>query len=134
MTQAKFCTGTIYTTSSPVLMARMVDYYSQILLPSQVRSIAYTIYLLDMATGFPQKNYIPGQINQTVNVNNTFFATLQKNDSWTADTQGYNFRHVLDNANRRVFSLMNRHYQVEYLFQMRDNSPPICAIFRLFTL
>ena len=134
MTQMKYCQGTISTLGSPVLLARVVDYYSQILTSAQITAISYSVFLLEDHGGSLKKTALTGYSNNALNVSEVFFETLQKDETWTSDTQGYNFRHLLDNTNSALFSQSLRHYQVEYTLELADGSPPIGILFRLFTL
>lgn len=134
MTQAAYyCCGEIFADASPVCMARVVDYDSQVITASQVDTASYSICELKEEHG--QRVLIPvtGQTNVSLWVPNVFYNELQTSAAWMADSQGFNFRHILDNSAGTLFPKPLSRYLVKYRFQMKDNTPPIFIEFLILT-
>lgn len=117
-----------------MLMARVVGYSGEVLHRYELESAAYSIYRLDI-TSDDQRVPLPGHQDVALDLDDVFFDSLQNDETWTADDEGFNFRHVLDNMRSEIFSLSHRFYQVEYVFYTRNSSrPPIRVQFRLFSV
>jgi hypothetical protein len=113
MANASDIYGTAYKNSSVTFLARIVDKDNDLVLQADLSSIAYTVYLLDEDDA-DVRTAVTCHSAVTLAVADTIFDTLQTDDTWTEDTTGYNFRHILDVAAYEAFAIAGRNYQIEY--------------------
>lgn len=89
MTAASTISGTAYEGGSVVVMARCVDSTDANITQAAINSITYTV--TNIATG----QATPGHSGQPLTVSAVVFDSLQSGSGWSADKNGYNFRHVI---------------------------------------
>lgn len=95
------------------MMARVYNHAAALLTQANVTSIAYSIYLLDDKDA-DSRTVVTGHSAVALNDTDVIFDTLQTDDLWTADTTGYNFKHVPPIATNQAFTKAGRKYLVEY--------------------
>lgn len=80
--------GYILEHGTATLLARILFWDGRLVTADQVQAIEYTAYIqTDVRT------IIPGYEN--VPIENAIFDSLQRDDRWTRDEIGYNFRHTI---------------------------------------
>lgn len=104
--------GIVFQNATATFLARVLGYDGQVVSPSQITSIQYTVAECgdDPASLTP----VAGHTNVVLNPSNVLFATLQKDVLWDLDDVGYNFRHVIDVSQAPAFPTAGHHYRVEY--------------------
>jgi len=112
MANAEDIHGVAFKNGSITLLARVVGVDGQNLALADVSSAQYTVYLLDDddADG---RTAVTGHTNVALTPADVIFDSLQTDALWTADTTGYNFRHVLDISQNQAFAIAGRRYLVE---------------------
>jgi len=105
--------GTAFKGGSAILMARVVDVDAGVIVQADITSIAYSVYLLDDSDP-TSRTAVTGHAAVALVVANTIYDTLQTDASWTADTTGYNFRHVVNRSTAEAFGTSGRNYLVEH--------------------
>ena len=105
--------GTAFKNGSVTLLARIVGQSGGNVLPADINTVKYTVYLLDDQNS-DSRTAVAGHTNVTLPVADVLFNTLQTDAIWTVDTTGYNFRHVLDVSANPAFAVAGRRYLVEY--------------------
>jgi hypothetical protein len=105
--------GKVFRHGSALFMARLVNAAGENLNQASVSSIEYTIYELttDDPSGLAA---VTGHTGVALTVGNVIYDTLQDDDSWTVDAEGYNFRHELDVSTNEAFADAGKVYQVRY--------------------
>jgi hypothetical protein len=94
-------------------MARVEDLSGQPIVKSSVASIQYTVYELDRHDP-DSSSAVAGHDGVILAENDVVFDTLQTDEAWTVDAEGYNFRHELDVTANEAFSKAGEIYQVRY--------------------
>ena len=105
--------GTAFKNGSVTLLARIVGPGGGNVLPANVNTVKYAVYLLDDQNA-DSRTAVSGHTDVTLPVANVIFNTLQTDAIWTVNTVGYNFRHVLDVSADPAFAVAGRRYLVEY--------------------
>lgn len=105
--------GTAFKNGSVVLLARIVGQSGANVVPADVDSIRYTVYLLDDQNP-DSRAAVAGHTSVPLTVTEVVFSVLQTDPIWTVDATGYNFRHVLDVSAHPAFTVAGRRYLVEY--------------------
>jgi hypothetical protein len=105
--------GTAFKNGSVTLLARIVGASGSNIVPADVYTVKYTVYLLDDQNP-DNRTAVADHADVALTVADVLFATLQTDPSWTADATGYNFRHVLDVLTHQAFTVAGRRYLVEY--------------------
>jgi hypothetical protein len=108
--------GTVFKNGSVTLLARVVSAGGTNIVPAGINTVTYTVYLLDDQNP-DGRTAVDGHTNLTLAVADVLFGALQTDATWTVDTTGYNFRHVLDVSIHQAFAIAGRRYLVEYLIQ-----------------
>ena len=105
--------GKVFRHGSALLMARVVNASGQTLNQASVSALEYTVYELttDNPSGLVA---VTGHTGVVLTVSDVIYDSLQNNDAWTVDTEGYNFRHELDVSTNEAFSEAGKVYQVRY--------------------
>ena len=105
--------GKVFRNGSAVFMARVVNASGQTVNQASVSAIEYTVYELtpDDPSGL---SAVTGHIGVALTASAVIYDTLQDDDAWTVDTEGYNFRHELDVSTNEAFSEAGKVYQVRY--------------------
>lgn len=129
MPQANDIHGTVFKNGSVVLMARIVDAAGTDITQSGLSAVAYSIYELD-ACRPDSLTVVAGHDSVNLNVADVVFDTLQTDDLWTVDQEGYNFRHELDIQQNEAFPIAGVHYQVRYVVTP-TNGQKVIVRFRL---
>jgi hypothetical protein len=80
-------------------------------LQPQIDSIRYTAATLD-ASDPDRQTPVAAHENVPLTVADVVFNTLQTGPLWSADSQGYNFRHTLDGGAASAFPVAGLSYQV----------------------
>ena len=105
--------GTVFKNGSATLLARIVGLDGAAIVPADIRMITYSIYLLDDQDP-DARAVVTGHANVALRVADVIYATLQADAIWTADTLGYNFRHVIDVSSHQAFAIAGKKHLVEY--------------------
>jgi len=113
MAEAMDIHGAAFKNGSVTLMARIVGAAGVNILPADVTTVTYTVFLLDDQDP-DSRTAIAGHTAVPLMAANVIFSTLQTDALWTVDTTGYNFRHVLDVSAHPAFTIAGRRYLVEF--------------------
>lgn len=113
MTTANDIRGTVFKNASAVLMARIVDADGELISPSDVVLIHYSVLEVDHCD---HDTLVPveGHDNVELDADEVFFDELETAGPWTVDEEGYNFRHDLDVNEHEAFLTAGTDYQVRY--------------------
>lgn len=93
-------TGTILEKGTVTLLARVLNWDGNVILPANVSSISYTAYTIGSSGG--TRTPIPGHTEKSLVVADVLFPTLQNDPRWTADKIGYNFRYTVDVSTNHI--------------------------------
>jgi hypothetical protein len=113
MAEALDIYGAAFKNGSATLMARIVGANGVNITQADIATISYSAFLLDDRNP-DSRTPVTGHSAITLPVYQVVFNTLQNDATWTVDSIGYNFRHVLDTAVHPVFAVAGRRYLVEY--------------------
>jgi hypothetical protein len=113
MAEANDIYGTAFKNGSVTLLARIVGAQDENVLQANINSVHYTVYLLDDQNP-DSRSAVAEHADVPLVVSEIIFDTLQTDPTWTVDTTGYNFRHVLDVSAHQAFAVAGRRYLVEY--------------------
>ena len=113
MAIAKDIHGTVFRHGTAVLMARVVDAHAEAINQASVASATYTIFALEQDNPMSLVAVV-GHEEVALDLEAVIFDTLQTGGGWTADEEGYNFRHELDVSADEAFNEAGRVYQVRY--------------------
>ncbi len=105
--------GTVFKNDSVILMARVVGDDGLPITKATISSIEYTVYLLNEANP-DTLTPVTGHTSVAVTVGDTLYDVLQIDELWDADTEGYNFKHVLDVSSNQAFVTAGVYYQVRF--------------------
>jgi hypothetical protein len=105
--------GTAFKNGSITLLARIVGAQGANVLPADINTVTYSVYLLDDQNP-DSRTAVAQHTSVLLPVADVLFATLQTDPLWTVDTTGYNFRHVLDVSAHPAFAVAGRRYLIEY--------------------
>lgn len=105
--------GAAFKNGSATLMARIVGPGGVNITQADIATIKYSIYLLDDQDP-DSRTPVTGHSQITLPVYQVIFNTLQTDATWTVDSVGYNFKHVLDVAGQPAFPLAGRRCLIEY--------------------
>ena len=105
--------GTAFKNGSVTLLARIVGAQGGYVLPTDINSAQYTVYLLDDQNA-DNRTPVADHSGVSISLAEVLFTTLQTDPMWTVDTTGYNFRHVLDISVHPAFTIADRRYLIEY--------------------
>jgi hypothetical protein len=105
--------GTAFKNGSVTLLARIVGAQGANVLPADINTVKYTVYLLDDQNP-DSRTAVTEHSGVSLSVAGVLFAALQTDPIWTVDAIGYNFRHVLDVSAQQAFSVAGRRYLIEY--------------------
>ena len=105
--------GKVFRQGSAVMMARVVNSTGGQLNQASVSAIEYTVY--ELTTNDPSGlTAVSGHSGVSLTVDEVIFETLQVDESWTMDSEGYNFRHEIDVSSNEAFPDAGKVYQVRY--------------------
>jgi hypothetical protein len=113
MAEAMDIYGTAFKNGWATLMARIVGPTSANLTQADIATIQYSVYLLDDQDA-DQRTPVTGHSQITLPVYQVVFNSLQNDATWTVDSIGYNFRHILDISAHAAFAAAGRRYLIEY--------------------
>jgi hypothetical protein len=105
--------GTAFKNGSLTAMARIVGADGENITQADIATVRYSVFLLDDQDP-DSRTAITGHAQITLPVYEVVFNSLQLDATWTVDTIGYNFRHVLDIAAYPAFAVAGRRYLLEY--------------------
>jgi hypothetical protein len=105
--------GSAFKHGSITLLARVVGPTGNNVVQADIRSAAYSVYLLDNRDP-DSRTAVDGHADVALPVAQLIFDTLQTDSLWTVDAVGYNFRHVLDVSAHPAFAVADRRYLVEH--------------------
>lgn len=97
-----------------VLMARLVDHAGVSIRPWMVAAITYSLFELNDGGPVP----IAAHVAVPLDVDSVMFDALQTGGDWTVDVCGYNFRHEIDVATAKSFTVAR--YVLMYEFTPVD--------------
>ena len=113
MSVANDVKGKVFRHGSAVFMARVVNALGQTLNQASVSGLKYTVY--ELTTDDPSGlTAVTGHSGVALTVGDVVYDSLQVDDSWTVDNEGYNFRHELDVSTDEAFADAGKVYQVRY--------------------
>ena len=113
MAEASDIYGTAFKNGSVTFLARIVGQDGANVLPSDIATVRYTVYLLDDQDA-DSRTAVAGHTNVSLGIADVLFNALQTDPIWTVDAIGYNFRHVLDVSAHPTFTIAGRRYLIEY--------------------
>ena len=113
MASAAEIRGTVFKNGSATLLARVVGADGSVLTQSDVSTITYTVALLD-DTDPDSEAAVDNHEDVACVVADTIFDTLQDDDLWDVDHEGYNFKHVLDVSSSAAFATAGRSYRITF--------------------
>jgi hypothetical protein len=105
--------GAAFKNGSAALMARIVNATGANITQADIATIKYSVYLLDDQDP-DGRSPVTGHSQITLPVYQVVFNALQTDATWTVDSVGYNFKHVLDVAGHPAFPTAGRRYLIEY--------------------
>lgn len=104
----------VYRNGTVTLMGRILNDSYEVLTPTNVTSIEYTIFEIDEKNA-DNLTAVSGHIEESLVVADVFYSSLQTSDErWTADTTGYNFLHTIDISSYAAFTEIGKRYRVNY--------------------
>ena len=113
MAVAKDIHATVFRNATALFMARVENASGQAIIKTSLASIYYSVYEVEREDP-DSLSVLAGHDNVALNVNDVVFDTLQTDDAWTVDAEGYNFRHELDVSANEAFPKAGAIYQVRY--------------------
>ena len=113
MTDAADIPGTVFKEGSATLLARAVGADASPLTQSDLASARYTVALLDESDP-DAATPVTGHTDVAVDVASLVYDTLQNDDLWDVDEEGYNFKHVLDVSANQAFATAGRSYRITF--------------------
>lgn len=113
MPQAQDTHGAVFKRGAAVLLARVVDVDNQPITRDDIAAIRYSVLELD-ASDPDAATPVVGHDNALLTPASCIFDTLQTGGLWTADAEGYNFRHAMDVSTTDAFPQAGSTYQVRY--------------------
>ena len=112
MANAEDIHGVAFKNSSITLLARVVGEDGRAISLTDVTAASYSVYLLDDDDA-DSRSVVTGHSDVSLTPADIVFDSLQTDSLWTADSTGYNFRHVLDVSQNPAFATAGRRYLVE---------------------
>ena len=125
MAEAQDVHGTVFKNGSATLLARVVGANGLLLTPAAISSVTYSVFLLDDQDPDSQ-TAVTGHGDVPLAVNGVLYDTLQRDNVWTKDDVGYNFKHVLDVSDHPAFAVAGRSYRV--LFALTPSSGQVILV------
>ena len=113
MADAQDIHGTVFKNGSATLLARVVGADGSPVTQSDVASAKYTVTLLDESDP-DAATPVTGHTDVAVDVASLVYDTLQNDDLWDVDEEGYNFKHVLDVSANQAFATAGRSYRITF--------------------
>jgi hypothetical protein len=113
MAEALDIHGTAFKNGSVTLLARIVGAGGANIVPADLQSVKYGVYLLDDQNP-DARTAVTGHADVSLTVADVIFSSLQTDPIWEVDDIGYNFRHVIDVSEHAAFVIAGRRYLVEY--------------------
>ncbi len=113
MAVAKDVHATVFRNATATFLARVENTSGQVLTQASVTSIRYSVFEIDIEDP-DATSVVTGHDDVALTVADVVFDTLQLDEPWTVDAEGYNFRHELDVSQDEAFSQAGRVYQVRY--------------------
>ncbi|MEN1679479.1 MAG: hypothetical protein AAGJ46_07780 [Planctomycetota bacterium] len=105
--------GAVFKQGPAILLARVVGADGAAITQSDISSVTYSI--LEVDERLPDTHTpVSGHDGVTVPVASCVFDSLQTDNTWSADAEGYNFRHVVNVAVADAFPRAGACYQVRY--------------------
>jgi hypothetical protein len=112
MPEAADIYATAFKNASITVLARLAGWNAEQVIPFNVDSIEYSVYLLDDQDP-DSRTPVAGHQGVELSPSEVVFDQLQTGPLWTVDGEGYNFRHTLDVAYQPAFTA-GRRYLLEY--------------------
>lgn len=129
MGQAVDIVGTVFKEDSIILLARVQGKDAAAIVQADIDSALYTVSLLDPDDP-DLAAVVEGHKEIDVPIPGLIFNSLQKDDLWSVDSTGYNFKHVLDVSENQAFGIAGRVYRAE--FRLTPGSGQVIVVrFRL---
>ena len=133
MASAVDITGTVFKNGAATLLARVVGANAAPIKTTDISSAKYTVYELDTNdpdVGTPITGHTDVDITPASSL---IFDTLQNDDLWDVDEEGYNFKHVVDITANPAFPKAGKSYRV--VFTLTPNAgQAILVRFRLHAI
>jgi hypothetical protein len=104
---------TIHKQGSATFLARIVGADGSPVVPAEIASANYSIYLLDDQDP-DRRTAVSGHEHVNLTVTPIVFESLQTDRLWSRDATGYNFKHTPDVSAHAAFAVAGRRYLVEY--------------------
>lgn len=124
MATARDTLGSVFKQGTATLMARVIDAAGDPINPTDVATCHYSV--LEVNEAEPDESaVIAGHDNVALGVGDVLFASLQTDDRWTLDAQGYNFRHEIDISSSNAFPKAGVRYYVRYRLAPSVGQPVI---------
>ena len=117
--------GVAFKHGSATLLARVVGADATAIIPLDIASAKYTAYLLDPRDP-DAATPIDGHVDVAVDVATLLYDTLQKDDLWSVDAVGYNFKHVLDVSANHALVVAGRDHRI--VFELMPNDGQIILV------
>jgi len=105
--------GKAFRNGSAVLLARVVGGDGVPLVRSDIASAEYSLHELDRDDP-DSREPVTGHTAVSLAVEDVVFDGLQTDITWTMDSMGYNFRHVLAVDTNDAFAIAGRDYLIEF--------------------
>jgi len=125
MAEAQDVPGTVFKNGSATFLARVVGPDGMVVTPAAISAVAYSVFLLDDQDPDSQ-TAVTGHGDVALTVEDVLYDTLQRDNLWTKDTIGYNFKHVLDVSEHPAFAAAGRSYRV--LFSLTPTSGQVILV------
>ena len=124
--------GTVFKNGSATLLARVMGAGGSALVPDDLVSAKYTIYLID-EDDYGASTVVSGHEDVIVPVSLLISDALQTDLLWDVDSIGYNFGYVLDMNGNQAFTEAGRTYRIVFEL-MPTNGQVILVRFRVHTI
>lgn len=125
------CHAAVFQNSTACFMARIRDFYGNLVTAANIDQAAYSVFLLDQNDS-TVRTPITGHYNVPLNPDDILFSPLQTNFGWNLDNIGFNFMYQLNVSDNTAFAQAGRHYLVE--FTLKHATTPYMIRYRVFSI
>jgi hypothetical protein len=113
MANAVDITGSVFKNGTATLLARVVGADAAAIQISDINAAKYSIYQLDEDDP-DAGEAVTGHTDVDVDPADLLFDSLQTDDLWDVDPDGYNFRHTIDVSSNPAFAAAGKSYRVVF--------------------